>query len=450
MSRGEKIQKALETRIETSNLGWEVKRYSDTNDFKSLWELGNDRRLDPDKNILVIWDGFPSNEGGNPNIPIAEFITPIDWAHAYSRHSNRRIQAMILDLYSHTREARIDPDRIGMNRDGIIGNGIQFYSFNKIDFEYARNPLEILEIKKVDANAQADLDYDWWEKFIKAARRYSGRHSMDNILVTIGLEELYLLSSQELKVKYWQRALCKALEWHGIFRFTDNECVTEHHAPLLNSPKPKIVLIDDQAELWKNLLLEWAQPFNNIKIKCEKNADLIIEKLENLANDENDPQTNYFNLNFTGDLNEILIFDLHLFSSGTSDEKQEIEYFERVLNLCERFDELNNLSLDIENSIQEAKQEMTAMNCTTLLPRLIAEINPYIPIIIFSATTQQRNLYSRLRPYERIEELRLEKPVVMGEKFEWSQFTSIKSNFRNKINQAIKLNRLRHIISNAC
>ena len=71
--------------------GWDIKRYSDKDDFKSLWEINNGKKIG-DKSIVVIWDGLPDNNNKYPNlVPIHKFITPIDWALAYSvKHKNNK------------------------------------------------------------------------------------------------------------------------------------------------------------------------------------------------------------------------------------------------------------------------------------------------------------------------------------------------------------------------
>ena len=95
---------------------WGVKRYSEN--FKDLWsnqpELKN--------NILIVWDSFPEKEEfDNSLVNFERYLTPIDWALAYSRHwfeknttSDPQLKIVIVDFHSHNYSHDLDFQRYAL------------------------------------------------------------------------------------------------------------------------------------------------------------------------------------------------------------------------------------------------------------------------------------------------------------------------------------------------
>ena len=123
---------------------WCVKRYS--SNFKDLWsnqpELKN--------NILIVWDGFPEKEeSDNSLVNFERYLTPIDWALAYSRHwfeenknGDQQLKIVIVDVYSHSYSQNLNFHRC----HALLNmNWVEFYSFNNMDFPKALSlsPLEL-------------------------------------------------------------------------------------------------------------------------------------------------------------------------------------------------------------------------------------------------------------------------------------------------------------------
>ena len=126
----------------------------------------------------------------------------------------------------------------------------------------------------------------------------------------------------------------------------------------------------------------------------------------------------YFNFSFiSGDGNEIidgiLLFDLYLFPQYPPDD--EIKYFEKVIKLTKQFPCANERLDELENKMGDDKyRHKYRMDYLTLLPRLIAEIDPSVPIIIFSSTEEERDLRkSLLKSYDNIDIF--SKPTVFSD-----------------------------------
>ena len=389
MSRGEKIQKALGPHIEKSK--WEVKRYSNTNDFQSLWELGNDR-LDPDKNILVIWDGFPPDKDSSP-VALEKFITPMDWVFAYlHKHEDLKSKIAILDIYSHECPGSIIEFHQRILEEIEIEEHILFYSFNRKDFEKACNPLDIKHIEEVidllspvSQTKLADLSREMWDNLIEVATEDNSRHSINNILDPILLGEA-TLSPEKFNAlcrnySIHRIAFYNSLKWHGRFDQMGNNKNNDFEEYSLDK-KTKIVLVDDQAKhSWEPLLEQWIGG----EIDSKENADFIIKQLNALEPKGRAKLS--LTQNNEENLNEILLFDLYLFPPGSSEERK---YFNAVLECAKKYKSLNYLTQEYLDGLAGSLNNGREMEYLTLLPRLIAEIDPTIPIIIFSSTGYPR------------------------------------------------------------
>ena len=464
MNCSEKIQEALECRIKASNLKWNIKRYSDKKDFQSLWELG-DAGLDKDKNIIVIWDGFPKNDYSDNDpcerIYLEQFITPIDWAlKNLIQHTTMNI--VILDIHSH--EFSYQGNSIKQCHENILQQleeHVRYYSFYIKNFEtITKSPLNLLDDINAQKNTKQSVVQECLKNLFKDRKvaiieqsneQIKDHHNVDNILGAV------LLKAEELPAKVLKRIQIEGrASIHGkafIQSFHIDGKAHEEQNLSHNLKDTNLVLVDDQVEYdWIELLCGWVygecpnteedNGYYKVHKKVHKKDDkkliysannatgedeygyasLLIKKLEktieNLKknNDSDKLRNGRFFFNFTGNgiKDEILIFDLYLFPE---DHATEEIYLKKVFSLAEKLEEINGIlsSDDTEASkadteaskilesgdIRDIKNIAHYIRCLTLLPRLIAEIDPSIPIMVFSATASP-DLPRLFRKYENI------------------------------------------------
>ena len=396
------IERILEERL--SAAGWEIKRYGCIEDFHSLWEIGGNEIRN--NNILVIWDGFPPNAAQRASLK--EFITPIDWAFAYSkRHVEKEgLNIVIFDECSNiTEKFPHSNEKIKAFCQSALEkmqNWVRFYSFND-KFQNRSNPFKILaELKPAqplnDNQQEANLEplLEEWGRMIgevvKNEENYQSRHSMNNSLGPIQLAEATIQGEYLEKMcgKYPHNAA-----FYNIFKWcypddnpTPNNLQELTELKVADDENTTIILMDDQAsDGWADLLTGWT----GHNIKSYENVDFIIDKLGNINDDDNPPQElNFSELN-DKEIAEILLLDLHLFAPN--DRDNQIKYFQRVLKLSAALKPPDSKLTD--DNIRRLKEDLNAgrhdnglIDYLTLLPRLMAEIKPNIPIIIFSASEQ--------------------------------------------------------------
>ena len=412
-----KIQKILGEQLSAAD--WKIKRYSCREDFESLWEIG-ESEIEGEK-IIVIWDGFPDNSSDNSLVDLRQFITPIDWALAYSlKHEDKDLKIVILDGYSHKFGYKDDRVRgFHINSLNTMQGWVKFYSFNQKVFgnrDIIKSPLTIMEdINKNGFFSKQNTDIEvrenttkntWGQMLIAIAENDRTRHTINNILDPIQLAEL-TLSKKDFGEIYNQRpiytkAFYNSLKWHNVIVEKTEE--NQNDDKDLDLGDAKVILIDDHAKSgWEALLNKWIYPNNNKKICSKTNASFIIDKLEMLEKES--IQSNRFNLNFKDNSDEILLFDLYLYPSDPPDD--EIKYFKAVIDLAYKFmedsEDISQDILELKDNLSDSEyKEENRMNYLTLLPRLIAEIDPSIPIIIFSSTEQDRDLIAVVSPYNSI------------------------------------------------
>ena len=175
----------------------------------------------------------------------------------------------------------------------------------------------------------------------------------------------------------------------------------------------KVVLIDDQAKHgWADLLSGWIyKECPNKKIKPHDDVMAIIKDERSLEE-------------FLEPRDQIIIFDLHLFPP--QDRDRENRYFEQVKDLATQMGYKKTL----------INSSMLLIDKLTLLPRLMAKINPFIPIIIFSVTENLKSLSDLLCDYENIEVV--SKPSILSRHDDEQQnLIGTRNNFMKKIETAV-------------
>ena len=354
--------------LEKSQPKWCVKYYS--KNFEDLWS--NQPKLK--NNILIVWDGFPKKEeSDNSLVNFERYLTPIDWALAYSRHwfekntiSDPQLKIVIVDIHSHNYSHDLDFQRYAL----LSMSWVEFYSFNNADFPEALSPLGLQNNPKIDSNgwdykkAKQKVEYlsDMWQQSLAvSAAKENSHHSINNILGPMLLERTL---SEDLQKKIrdrssLQNAFRQCLEWHSMglkpdktdTNETDNRSKRKLHESLYGA---KLVLIDDQAQNWINVIYGWiygtlpqqqkikADQWNSVgpeqeskerEIQVSTSPDQVIKKLVN--------QDQRFHLHFTGkdsqgddQRNEILLFDLYLFSDSTDEEDK---YFKEIFKVAKSY-----------------------------------------------------------------------------------------------------------------
>ena len=342
---------------------------------------------------------------------------------------------------------------------------------------------------KIDSNgwdykkAKQKVEYlsDLWQQYlVTSAAKENSHHSINNILGPMLLERTLSEDLQkEIRDKSsLQSAFRQCLEWHSMgskpdetdTNETDNGSKCKLHESLDGA---KLVLIDDQAKSWINVIYGWVygalpkqqeiktNQWNSVgpekeSIQVSISPNLVIETLESVNKDDKNQR---FRLHFTGEdsqgddqRNEILLFDLYLFSDSTDEEDK---YFKKIFTVANSYCEENNSSEDnmlekLRNDIESISNKFSEkldlsslrnednkkyyLNFLTLLPRLIAQIDPSIPIIIFSSTGQ-RSIIDKFNDYANIITC-FEKPRVLGYRSDDAEL--IRHNFETAIKQAMQ------------
>ncbi|MGA9627107.1 MAG: hypothetical protein WBQ65_21715, partial [Bryobacteraceae bacterium] len=174
-------------------------------------------------------------------------------------------------------------------------------------------------------------------------------------------------------------------------------------------PGVKFVLMDDMADLgWEPLLrqalgLEGRDP----RVVTFTSPDKILGKLK-------DPSGSLRingGLHLTDRQTEILFLDLRLFARKRTTD--EVAFFEALWQLANQTVDRSDLPWEgggfttaelklvrrcIDQAVTEADEYYLAL---TLFPRLIALVDPRLPIVMF-ASTGQRRIIQALKPYENI------------------------------------------------
>ena len=465
--------------LEKNQSKWCVKHYS--KNFEDLWS--NQPKLK--NNILIVWDGFPEKEeSDNSLVNFERYLTPIDWALAYSRYwfeenkenknGDQQLRIVIVDVYSHSYSQNLN-----FHCRHVLPNmdWVKFYSFNNMDFSKVLSPLGLTDLPtnsegwdyKKAKQKMEDLSNLWQQSLAASATKENSHHSINNILGPMLLERTLSEDLQkEIRDKSsLQSAFRQCLEWHSMGlkpNEPDNRSKCKLHESLDGA---KLVLIDDQAQNWINVIYGWVygalpeqqeiktNQWNSVgpekeSIQVSISPNLVIETLESVNKDDKNQR---FRLHFTGEdsqgddqRNEILLFDLYLFSDSNDEENK---YFREIFEVAESYCKENNSiseKLDL-SSLKNENNKNYYSSFLTLLPRLIAQIDPSIPIIIFSSTGQ-RSIIDKFNDYANIITC-FEKPRVLG--YRSDDAGLIRHNFETAIKQAMQFikvrQRLRSIIS---
>lgn len=449
-----KLVEEIQNILEKEAQGWDIKRYSDKEHFESLWEINNGKKTINGPTV-IIWDGLPPNEGEASNlVPIYKFITPIDWALAYSvRHKNNKpvegnendkLCIVIFDIYSHCLSD--DKEIMDFHKPSLEGmkDWVKFYSFNVKNFpDIAKSPISILDDLQTSKDNISNCFKNRKERIIELSNKGKDHHSINNILGAVLLkvktlpDTIYEDMQNNGNASLHRKAFIQSFKDHIATEqrtpAETEESNTENLSILPSGEgafqETKIILTDDHAEYdWVELLCGWihgrcptttseasedGKDYYKIHKKDNENllysaasksdygyASLLINKLKAIINqrDTNDEKLNSerFRLSFIEDedkKDELLIFDLYLFPDQPEEERK---YLKAVLDLALELYRITPnspptiLSEDREShTLLESNQDLNSrqkLSLLTLLPRIIASLDPSFPIIVLSST----------------------------------------------------------------
>ena len=200
---------------------WDIRQYSDEADFKSLWEIG-DSKITGQK-IIVGWDDFPGTD--DYDVPLEQYITPIEWALAYSfKYNDKDLRIVILDKYErpindYSKETKeFHKYVLGLMSDWVVCiDNIEKIN-SEADFFPATRTSSNEMLKIFEEKDREDLI----ESIKKRITEYTTRHSINNVLGPILLAKATLEPNlyQQLYDNYpiRKKAFCHCLQWHGIGR----------------------------------------------------------------------------------------------------------------------------------------------------------------------------------------------------------------------------------------
>ena len=434
---------------------WRVLDYKD--EFDTIWELGT--KENPGfNNMIIVWSGMPERDSSGVNI--LEHLTPFDWMLSLSyqwlhdKQSLPRIRVFIVDNYSNKVRDAFSVKLLPAFCQAMPW--MKVFSGKPADNQYVHTLSELETSIKSPGNKtlaeagescrdQIDAVATAW---IGSVARSSGHHSINNILGPIVLGTEMGLPLDNI-IPADQVRLSSALAEHvrrldmgfkesvgGDVRQMLTELKNRIGDKTRNLIKQKIddlkqvdfILIDDQPA-WKGIL-------NNILINDKRIQGFkhLLDFDEIDLDDPGDRRGFYKPLKDKKGL-QVLIVDLRLHR----DSKQEIQHFKNSINkakmVVEKFegDEVRFPWVDLGYSAKRFSElEMQLNSCNgdkskydtfrtgpaylellTLMIRTIAQMDPLIPIIVFSSTGQ-RHVLEGVRGYGNIITI-VEKPRFFGQ-----------------------------------
>jgi hypothetical protein len=433
-----------------------VLSYSDENDFNFLWRLWDDARAGGGdergdlfihwarggafKNVIVIWDGFPSPAvvGG---VDLTNYVTPYDWAIALAltlfadttAHEAPGLRVTIVDLLASGESERLL--RRFQGNDNLIMPWVCVYRprpdasgmdvATRLLVDHLLMPIDTPSSPTASGGFVQTCKSEWelirrvWNARLLVPAGPRDRHAIANL---VGPQ--LLLSSMKSRPVYADpqgpaclHALLSFMRASGLIESGLKDAAAPWISPeewisARGGAETSIFLLDDMHALgWAKFLrlalgigrdrdrrnfFAWDQP-DAQKFGPHGNLSLI----DMLTDDEGRLRVNGgFNLPRKA-AGAILCLDLRLFSQRS--EEEEFAFYARLLVLAlqtegdeSRADlpwrgftgrELDAVRACVERRDGEGEGYLVAL---TLLPRLIALVDPMLPIILFSSTGQRR------------------------------------------------------------
>ena len=427
--------------------------YRDIAHFKKLWEFDPSLKTG---NIIIVWDGIASDTL-EPRVVITnKYLTPIDWAVGFSLSIKDRIgpehfpelRILILDdfsqsvprsdslklVYQYSNMAVLSMPWIGIFSAKPSDSVPDIKAFNNT----LNTPGNLPSLKDAFDEKTHDLDIIkgiWAANITKPSAR-GDSHAIANLVGPLLLTKEY----GDLHIN----ALQTLMRSVGLLpeEAEDNDALLTKDRPWISWKAPengnkqlKLILVDDMFEISWGKVLCWAvgvdyeEPNQSdgkcrlvkiskyeagkgekIVVKASSSADWIIDKLKN-HDDQKDRRFKFF-LDDVEDVPEILFLDLRLY---TSDIKEEGRFFKELLVLARNFiegqvknlpwpgfsnEEIASIEKWIENP-DKVQDGLGYIEALTLLPRILALTDLFLPIVLFSSTGR-RDITETLKPYGNI------------------------------------------------
>jgi hypothetical protein len=392
------------------------------------------------KHVFLLWDGFPDSPTVG-NIHLGTYLTPYDWVialgdclSAYRPDLGKtRFRVSIIDVAGRSEDS--DSFRLFRRFHDGPGGLFSWVSICRIDDEGesqnwihrllsdtlafdlpSREPVE--SRAAIEANVDTQILRRIWSARILTPSNPRDRHSLANLIGPLILISgmAGLPPNSRAFASPCVTALLTLLRTFGLLPPPSERTSApwiEYDQELAGN-RPAFVLLDDMADLgWRDFLR-----FSLGIVDTDKGGESFVvldapeakklgirgeQSLIDLLTDD----SGHLRVNkgidlcsFTDDA--ILFLDLRLFSQRTTDD--EMQFFRRVLELAKQAEDNDGSRTDLPwkgfttRELDAVSQCLTTRKvededyfiALTLLPRLIALVDPMLPIILFSSTGQKR------------------------------------------------------------
>jgi len=442
-------------------------------DFSRLWQFDKDLlnwAADRTCSIILVWDGMPQ-EDGIEAFDIKSHLTAFDWVVALSltsiklRQPKKQAERIVINIPM----GRIYiADLESQNHQSAYG--VQIFQRLQQNSSPLLSWLSVLRSADININEiingalngnQPYIDTEFIRNLwsISLIRPSSDRHAIANLI-----GPRVLLAGMGAKVQYKTKtSLVKALD-------TLMQSVELSPSPTDDFKGPwfkdsdwkdhvdKFVVIDDMSELG------WSQFIKTALGLRPEEGDRRLEIFFNVEERRFGSSSNQSLLNLLvrtkqgvaklnigggvslcGSKREVLFLDLRLFSGQKASD--EYAFFAQLLELAktvpvDRNDlpwsgitesEIKAVSQCIKKQTREQSDYFVAL---TLLPRLLALVDPTLPIILFSSTGR-KEIAALLRPYGNII-LDFDKPRFFGDSISFV-LADTRDKFVKSLKQAVKI-----------
>jgi hypothetical protein len=443
------IERALEVTLRSPScchvLSWEA-------GFERLWQLDETARGDlvaPDHTLVLVWDREPS---GRPSpVRLSDYISPFDWALAVALWNSRRRPSEKLG-----RVVIVERGNEAMGEAARFLRGIQFSNSPLLPWlavATMRTGKELVTVLRAIGNlcssarpqevspAALTCLRDMWVGTLTRPESTADHHAVANLL---GSRLLLGRVSGKDRDDPRLTALQRLLQLLGVH--PDPQLGTHGHRdePFPWVPKSEwspavteFVLVDDlHAEGWSEFLEQALDARGHLVVQDaadRPDAGSLLDLLE-----DDDELKSVRGLPGQEWDRRVLFLDLRLFSGRPVGH--EAEFFNRLLEVAKGrrtlgFDrtDLEAVERCVATGARETEDYYAAI---TLLPRLLAEADPFLPIIVFSST-RQRSVIDRLLRYDNIL-LDFDKPRLGGHGFD-AQRTDSRVRFQRVVGRALQI-----------
>lgn len=431
----------------------DVRLYSES--FENLWELDKLVSVPQDKTYVIVWDDIPHKEK-NDVVSTSKYLTPIDWAVAFSLAVHDKAAAekkedgkpkseypdlriLILDLNSQSvsnadsvRFFKLSPQTMPWVR--------LYRPLDAEDFiNNLRSPDAVSSMKDEIEKTDMGLIRNVWAAFLTKPSTPGDHHAIANLVGPL------LLMGEDEKPDQHTKALRSLMKALGLIPQQSKGELLSKGKPWIPWDDPKwaerlsrltkdggklnLILIDDQWKTgWGEVLCkavgaEYKESASSassamLEIGRSKDDKVIIKAAASAVDllsllDGTDKR---FNFNICSDPAkdaEILFLDLRLFSGEGEDKKeQERTFFKGLVEIAEKFIGRQDLPWpgfdskklkDVKEWCESKGKRETEpyVEALTLLPRILSLTDMSLPIVIFSSTGR-RDIAEKLKWYGNI------------------------------------------------